>query len=195
MKKTYINIKKDSYHPFKKPNSNLLYIHTESNHPPQIIKQIPIAINDRLSQNSSDEKIFNLARTEYGEALKRNGFKDFSFKYNPKIDTKVTPNRKRKRNIIWFNPPCNKNVLTNIGKTFLQLIDKYFPKPNPLHKLFIRNTTKVSYSCTSNIAKIIKNHNNKIISMNTTATLACNCKLSKQNLPYERQLQKNKCNL
>jgi hypothetical protein len=44
-------------------------------------------------------------------------------------------NRRRPRNIIWFNPPFCKTV-----RNFLQLIDKHFPSTNPLHKVFNRAT-------------------------------------------------------
>ena len=48
---------------------------------------------------------------------------------------------------------------TNVGKCFLSLIDKHFLKSNPLHKIFNRNTLKLSYSCMGNIKTIISNHN------------------------------------
>ena len=48
------------------------------------------------------------------------------------------------------------NVETNIGKTFLKLIDKHFPKTNKFHKIFNKNNVKVSYSCLPNIAEMIK---------------------------------------
>ena len=69
------------------------------------------------------------------------------------------------RKIIWFNPPYSLNVETNIGKTFLKLIDKYFLKTNKFHKIFNRNNVKVSYSgCLPNFANMIKLHNNRILS-------------------------------
>ena len=37
-------------------------------------------------------------------------------------------NRKMRRNIFWFNPPFSQNVKTNIGKMFLKLIRKHFPR-------------------------------------------------------------------
>ena len=96
-------------------------------------------------------------------------------------DLEFNPNRpkkqNRKRNIIWFNPPFNKNIKTNIGKTFLKLIDKHFPRSSKLHKIFNRNTIKVSYSCTENMSMIIKKHNKKIINNKATpTTLPCNCR-------------------
>ena len=40
---------------------------------------------------------------------------------------------------------------TNIGRNFLNLIDKHFPTNQRLHKLFNRNTVNVSYSCMINV--------------------------------------------
>ena len=42
------SLKKETYQPFRKENNTLLYIHTYSNHPPPIIKQIPESILDYL---------------------------------------------------------------------------------------------------------------------------------------------------
>ena len=66
---------------------------------------------------------------------------------------------------------------TNIGKTFLKLIDKHFPRSSKLHKIFNRNTIKVSYCCTENMSMIIKKHNKKIINNKATPTTPpCNCR-------------------
>jgi hypothetical protein len=59
--------------------------------------------------------------------------------------------RNRQRKIIWFNPPFSKSVNTNIGWEFLSLIDKHFPLQHKLHKIFNRNTVKISYSCMNNV--------------------------------------------
>ena len=56
------NFKSGTFRPYKKPSDKPLYIHTSSNHPPKILKQLPNAINERLSHNSSDEAVFNLTR-------------------------------------------------------------------------------------------------------------------------------------
>ena len=34
--------------------------------------------------------------------------------------------KNRRRRTFWYNPPFNKAVKTNVGKTFLKLIDKHF---------------------------------------------------------------------
>ena len=148
-------------------------MHTSSSHRPPIIKQIPESITRRLSDNSSHETIFNSAKGEYEATLKNSGFSP-ALMFTPLRTRK----KNRKRNIIWFNPTYNKNVKTNIGKIFIKLIDKHFPKSNKLYKIFSRNTLKISYSCTENMAQIIKKHNKKITStIDKSITPACNCRI------------------
>ena len=86
--------------------------------------------------------------------------------------------KEQKKEHYWFNPPYNKNVKTNMGKIFLKLVDKHFPKSNKLHKIFNKNTLKVRYSCTENLAQIIKKHNKKITNtMEKSTNPACNCRI------------------
>ena len=53
-----------------------------------------------------------------------------------------------------------KNVFTNNGKYFLNILDKHFPQNHHLDKIFGWNRVKVSYSCNKNI-KTINNHKPK----------------------------------
>ena len=59
------NLSNGTYKPYKKPNDTLLYISRSSNHLPQVIKQLPSSIADRLSKNSSNKEIFDTAKPEY----------------------------------------------------------------------------------------------------------------------------------
>ena len=74
------------------------------------------------------------------------------------------------------------SVQTNIGKIFFKLIDQHFPKNHKYHKIFNRNTLKMSYSCMSNMADRIKAHNNKILNQETSQSITdsdqekCNCR-------------------
>ena len=169
-----LNLIDGSYKPYHKPDNNIQYINIESNHPPNIIKQLPKTIEKRLSKLSSSEKIFNESTKFYEEKLKQSGY-NVKLKYHPQKEKTNTPNRKRK--IIWFNPPFNKNVTTKIGKYFLNLIDKHFPPHHRLHKIFNRNNVKISYSCTKNIKNIINNHNMNILNNKTNEIQrSCNCR-------------------
>jgi hypothetical protein len=57
------------YKPYMKPNNTIVYINKDSNHPPSIIKNIPAAVNRRLTSISSNEAVFTAAAPPYSEAL------------------------------------------------------------------------------------------------------------------------------
>ena len=92
--------------------------------------------------------------------------------------------RKRSRKVIWFNPPYSLNVQTNVGREFLNLLDKHFPRGNPLHKHLNRNKIKISYRCLPNMGRKIANHNSKILRQTCNPTpkpqATCNCQKSKK---------------
>ena len=89
--------------------------------------------------------------------------------------------RKRKRRIIYYNPPFCNSVSTNIGRKFIQLIDKTFTADHPYRKIFNRNSLKLSYSCMPNIKRIIHAHNWKILnSTKEKQEPKCNCRKKKE---------------
>ena len=95
------NASTGKYWPFRKPNSILQYIHTQSNHPPNIRKQLPTMIEKRLSSIACDKNEFNKAAPAYNQALEKSGYKhNLAFQA-----TKTEKTRNMKRNITWFNPP------------------------------------------------------------------------------------------
>ena len=172
-----------TYKPYHKPNDGICYIHKESNHPPSITKQLPISIETRLSKLSLNEKVFNESVSIYQEALDKSGYNHkLTFQ---KTSTNNTQRRQRKRNIIWFNPPFSKSVVTKISKTFLRLIDKYFPSHHKLHKLFNQNNVKISYSCMPNVKSIINKHNKTVLDPPTNnSERTCNC-INKEKCPLQ----------
>ena len=87
-----------------------------------------------------------------------------------------TNSSNRHRKIIWFNQPFSQSVKTNIGKIFLKLIRKHFPRHHKLHKIFNPNTLKLSYCCMKNISNIIKQHNATVLATSTTPKRLCNCR-------------------
>ena len=161
----YINLKinfldfldKGTYKPYKKDNDTPINLHTSSNHPPSITKQIPKSISRRLSRNTSNIDIFNKHKHIYDKALKHSGYRQ-ALEFIPPKDK----SKHRSRNIIWFNPPYNKWITSKIGRDFLNLISKHFTNNTPLAKIFNKNNIKVSYSCTNNMSQIIKNTTKKL---------------------------------
>ena len=88
---------------------------------------------------------------------------------------------------------------TNIGKTFLKLLDKHFPKTNRFYKIFNRSNVNISYSCLSSFVNMIKTRNNRIFSEEKTkdqpkgncrqkdaCPLEGNC-LDKEPMQFERE--------
>ena len=93
-----LNLENSTYRPYQKENNQIKYINTESNHPPSIIKQLPLSIESRLSLLSSSEEIFNDSVTPYQDALDKSGYKH-KLKYQANINT-ANNKKQRKRNII-----------------------------------------------------------------------------------------------
>ena len=46
-------------------------IHSSLNHEPQIIKQLQNSLSERPLKNSSNQEMFNTAKVEYKDALKK----------------------------------------------------------------------------------------------------------------------------
>ena len=70
-----LNLCKGIYEPYKKDNDTPIYIHTSSNHPLSITKQIPKSISRKLSNKSSKTDIFNKYKHIYDKALKYSGYR------------------------------------------------------------------------------------------------------------------------
>ena len=169
-----LNLNDGSYRPYKKPNEETNYIHVNSNNPPSILKQLPMSIEKRLSSLSSSKEIFEEAAPYYEQYLSNCGYKE-KLNYRDPTSPNLITKRKRQRKILWFNPPYSKTVKTKIKKFFLQLIKKHFPKEHKFHKIFNRNTLKLSYSCMPSIKTKINAHNREIL-RNTPSKNAKHCK-------------------
>ena len=121
---------------------------------------------------------------EYEKNLRESGYKNVSLIYTDKKDKKQKGNWAR--NIIWFNPPFNKNVSTNVAKRFFNLIDQHFPKSNKRHAIFNRNTVKVTCSCPKNMSTMIKFHNKNVINKDVKELKPCNCRVKSECPPNDQ---------
>ena len=102
------NLEMEKNFPYRKPNNTLLFIHSESNHPPSITKQLPSMTNRRISNLSCNENEFNKAKPIYESALKNSGF-NYSIKFEAPVEN---IRRKRNRKVIWFSPPYSLSFKT-----------------------------------------------------------------------------------
>ena len=108
-----LDLETGNYKPYRKPGNEINYVHVQSNHPPNVIKQIPLSIQNRLSNLSSDENIFTESLQYYKDALERAGHKH-DFKYTP---SDREPRRNHTRKIIWFIHP--------ITSTWQQTLERF----------------------------------------------------------------------
>ena len=170
-----LELNEDKFWPYRKPNNQNLYIDKSSNHPPSIIKEVPKMIEKRISELSCSPEEFVKHKNTYEDALAKSGF-------HAKLNYIPQPTSRRKnrpRNIIWFNPPFNAQVKTDIGKQFITLLNKHFPPRHKFRKLFNKNNVKLSYSCTKNMSSIISSHNKKVLADKGPTPLrsgGCNCR-------------------
>ena len=104
------DLSKETYSPNEKPGNQPLYINTQSNHPPTIIKHLPAAVSRRISDISFNRETFDKAKPDYEKALQDSGYTEelLYVKTPDSEDLNKSKTKKRKRNIIWFNPPYSK---------------------------------------------------------------------------------------
>ena len=144
-------------------------------------------INKRLSELSCDKNEFDKAKGIYEKALNES---DFNTKFSYQNEPSEIKNRNRK--IIWFNPPYNESVKTNIGKQFLKLVKKHFPRHHKYNKVFNSNTIKLSYSCSTDMKNLIKQHNSRVLTEPTShQEKSCNCR-NKNSCPLDGNCQVKK---
>ena len=153
--------------PYRKPNNYPVYIKKYSNHPPNIINEVPNAPSKRLTSISCNKNVFDWNIGIYNTALKNSGF-DQTLTYDEQdeptsdsVNKKSNQTRKLKRNIIWHNPPYSMNGKANVGKMFFKLLRKNFPPSHSMYTIFNTNKVKISYSCFPNIGSIISSHNSR----------------------------------
>ena len=144
-----------------------------------VISSFKFRFTDTNVPMVSVKRNFQKAIPVYEQALQASGLRQ---KLQFQQEKASQRRRTRKRNITWFNPPYNDLVSTNVGKRLFYL-EKHFPPRHRLHKIFNRNTIKLSNSCTTDMDGILSSHNKKILSekVDKPDPPSCNCK---HTVPY-----------
>lgn len=171
-----LDLNHGTHRPYLKPGNTPIYVNAKSNHPQNVIREIPEGINRRLSDISSNESEFNKSTKVYQEALRKSGY-NHKLEYKPKEQRK-RKNRTRTRNVTWYNPPFDLRVKTNVGHQFFKIVNDSFPKGHALQQIFNKNTLKLSYSCMPNMTSAVNSHNNKLKKAQSQEpeTKPCNCR-------------------
>ena len=131
-----LNLSTGKYVPYNKPDNKPLYINVNSNHPPNIIQNLPESISRRANKLSSGKTVFNNSKELFNNSLSNSGF-GHKIKFQSLTENQDR-NRKRNRGrkIVRFNLPYSCNVATTIDENFLLLTDKHFHKAHQLRKVF-----------------------------------------------------------
>ena len=169
-----LDLQNESHKPYRKPNAHTVYVNSKSNHPEHVLKHIPVAVNNRLQKISSSQSIFKETTQHYQEAIRASGY-DHELAYSQNYE-KGKNKKRRRRNILYFNPPFCKSVATRVGKCFLEIVDKNFTDDHPYCKVFNRKTLKVSYSCMPNMRQLIMAHNRKMLDTQEKERRMCDCR-------------------
>ena len=139
------NLLNGTFKPYRKPNNDPIYVHKDSNHPSQVLKELPKTIGERISTILFSREIFESSKIEYENALKISGYKDrLVYENNSVIENDKNEKNNRKHNIIWYNPPYLANTKTTIGKIFFKVLNKHFPRGNKFYKIFNKNAVQLS---------------------------------------------------
>ncbi len=140
-----LDLNAGTHSPYLKPGNIPTYVNAKSNHPPNVIRAIPKGITHRHSDISSNQEEFYKSTRVYQEALEKSGY-NLKLEYNPKPRNKQNncnePDRSRKRNITWYNPPFDLGVKTNVGKLFFKIVDESFPAGHILQTCTTKSSTE-----------------------------------------------------
>ena len=91
------NLLNGTFKPYRKPNNDPIYVHKDSNHPPQVLKELPKTIGKQISTISSSREIFESSKIEYENALKISGYKDRLVYENSSVNENDKNEKKKRR--------------------------------------------------------------------------------------------------
>ena len=131
-------------------------------------------VNKYKPYNKPDNKLLYInVNSKYPPNIIKNFPESVSWRINKlPSDKTVFNNSKKLFNNAFFSSGF---VATNIGKKFLLLSDKHFPKAHKLSKVFNLNNVKVCYSSMPSFASIIHAYNIKVLNENIAKATCTSC--------------------
>ena len=95
-----LNLSTGKYEPYSNCDNKPLYMNLKSNHPPNIIKNLPESTSRRINKLSSDKTVFNNSKELFSNALSNSEF-DHKIKFQPFTENKYrSHNKNRGQNIV-----------------------------------------------------------------------------------------------
>ena len=116
-------------------------------------------------------------KKNYQNALNKSNYKH-ELSYSEEKNKVNREKKKRRRKIIYFQPPFSLGVQSRIGRQFLNLVKKHFHQAHPLYKILNYRCLKLSYCCLNNIKSEIRSHNNALTADRDGMEVEklCNCR-------------------
>ena len=103
------------YHPYRKPNAKEKIININFNNPPRVKRELHNMIENILSALSKNKTMSNNYKESYEKALKNSGFNKVSeYSYQ---NYGTAGRKKRKKQMLYYNPPFSATLKTEIGKS------------------------------------------------------------------------------
>jgi hypothetical protein len=129
-------------------------------------------------------------KENYQDALRNGNYKEKLTYLKDKCNNNQLK-RKRRRKIIYFQPPFSLDVKTQIGRKFLKLVRTHFTEKHSLHKILNPRCLKISYCCLPNVKKEITSCNRRILAAaEAEDPRSCNCR-KKEACPLDGQCLKS----
>ena len=144
---------------------------------------------------SCNEQAFEDAKPVYQDALEESGHAttlQFAGTNGASATTKRSEKRKRGRKIIWFTPPFSKSVKKNIGKKFLSLIRKHFPKHTAYTRDLQQKHCLGGLQLYEEYGNAHQGHNTALLNPKEK-DLECNCRSS--GMPSGLEMQSQECSI
>ena len=141
-----VNLNNSNYKPYHKLDIEILYIHKDWNHPPNILKQTPTLAEQRIITLSTNETIFNESKEIYQKALEKAGYQQ-TLNYHPANENVSNKKQNRKWNVIWFNHNHKKRKDSLEGSLDRVLLGAELKFPKILIPRLPQHTSNVNIEC------------------------------------------------
>ena len=79
-----------------KDNTRPLYVNNRSDHPRSVSNQIPVSVEDKITQNSSNAHVFEKNKDIYQKELANSGYNKQKLKFNEEKKEKATRKQKQR---------------------------------------------------------------------------------------------------
>ena len=104
----HFNLFNGIFKPCRNPNTDPIYVHKDSNHTLQVLKEPLKIMGKQISTILSSQEIFERSKVEYEETLETSGYNETLVYENSSVDENYQKEKKKRKCNSFF--PCNINA-------------------------------------------------------------------------------------